>query len=93
MENYTSIDDIKRVMLNTHAISEEFLVSFFGNMTPNDALQGCYELLRHNRNNLKIVVSVACSYYNLITTDALITMFESFGCFDGIFYFLGNVLT
>lgn len=36
-------------MLNTHQINHEFLIAFFGHMTPNNALQCLYDLLKHNK--------------------------------------------
>lgn len=69
------------------------MVAFFGHMTPNNALQCLYDLLKHNKaNNLNIVVQTAIKYSEQLTIDSLIEMFESFGSFEGIFYFLGSVL-
>jgi clathrin heavy chain len=80
-------------MLNTHAIPHEFLVAFFGHMTPNNALQCLYDLMKHNqRANLQIVVQTAIKYSEQLTTSALIQMLEQFACFEGLFYFLGSVL-
>jgi len=93
LENFSDINDIRRVMLNTHQINHDFLVAFFGHMTPNNALQCLYDLLKHNKaNNLNIVVQTAIKYWEQLTVDSLIEMFESFGSFEGIFYFLGSVL-
>jgi len=93
LENYREINDIRRVLVHAPQINQEFLVAFFGHMTPNNALQCLYDMMKQNRQaNLQLVVQVAIKYYSEITIPALIKMFESFGSFEGLFFFLGSVL-
>ena len=33
LEHYTEIEDVKRLIVNTHAIAPEFIVQFFGTLT------------------------------------------------------------
>lgn len=47
--NHTNMQDIKRVMLNTHAIPKEQLVEYFGRLGEEDALACMYDLLKSNR--------------------------------------------
>jgi clathrin heavy chain len=94
IENYSNINDIRRVLVRGRGFSPEFLVSFFGHMTPNNALQCLYDMMKANRSaNLQVVVQTAIKYYSEITIPALVEMFEKFGSYDGLFYFLGSVLS
>ncbi|OMJ87695.1 hypothetical protein SteCoe_10539 [Stentor coeruleus] len=94
IENYRDINDIRRVLVRGRGFSSDFLVSFFGHMTPNNALQCLYDMMKANRAaNLQVVVQAAIKFYSEITIPALIEMFEKFGSYDGLFYFLGSVLT
>ena len=94
LENYSNINDIRRVLVRGRGFSPEFLVSFFGHMTPNNALQCLYDMMKANRSaNLQVVVQAAIKYYSEITILALVEMFEKFGSYDGLFYFLGSVLS
>jgi len=92
LEHYTDVADQKRVMLNTHAINAEWLVTFFGQMTPENALECFCELLKHNRNNLQIVVNAAIKYQEHMTPAALIKVFEQFNSYEGLFFFLGAIV-
>ena len=93
IENYSDINDIRRVLVRGRGFSPEFLVGFFGHMTPNNALQCLYDMMKANRAaNLQVVVQTSIKYYSEVTIPALIEMFEKFGSYDGLFYFLGSVL-
>ena len=48
LEHYTELDDLKRVIVNSHAISPEFLVEFFGNLTSDVSMQLLSTLLSNN---------------------------------------------
>jgi clathrin heavy chain len=94
LENYREINDIRRVIINAPGINPDFLIAFFGHMTPNNALQCLYDLMKANRQaNMQIVIQAAVKYQEQLTVTALIQMFEQFGSFDGLFYFLGSILT
>lgn len=49
LQNYTNMGDIKRVMLNTHAIPEDQILQFFGKLSEEDSLQCMYDMLKSNR--------------------------------------------
>lgn len=49
LQNYSSLQDAKRVMLNTHAIPKELLVDYFTRLSEDDSLQCMYDLLKSNR--------------------------------------------
>jgi len=93
LELYTEIKDIRRVIVNTHNIPVEFLVEYFGRLSADDSLTCLGDLLRANmRQNAQHVVAVAAKYYSQIGADKLIALFEQFKCYEGLFYFLGQVV-
>lgn len=92
-EHYSDIADLKRVMLHAHQMSPDFLTQYFGRMSPDIALECMYDLMRHNRQNLHVVVQVSIKYHEQIGAIKIVEMFESFGSNEGVFYFLGAILS
>jgi clathrin heavy chain len=92
LQNYTNMVDIKRVMLNTHAIPEEQIIEFFGRLGEDDSLQCMYDMLKSNRQNVQLVAKIAVKYANKIDTKKSIEVLESFGTNEGMLYYLANVL-
>ena len=91
LEHYTDLQDIKRVLSNTHLINAEFLLEYFGRMTPANCLDCLRDLLKFSLvNNIRLVVEVAKKWSDYLTPDALIALFEEFKAFNGIFYYLGS---
>jgi clathrin heavy chain len=85
--------DIKRIVLYTQAINPEFLVNYFATLSPLDAIECLHALLQHNlKQNLAIVVQIASKYYELLTPQALLDMFEKFKSYEGIYYFTGSIM-
>merc|ERR1719456_1194945 len=93
LENYQDIGDLKRCMMQSHQMTPEFLTQFFGRLPPEVGLECLYDLLRHNRQNLQMVVQVAIKYHEQIGAGKLVEMFESVGSQEGVFYFLGAILS
>lgn len=90
LENYTEMDDIRRVIVNTHAIDPEFLLNFLGNLSPDSCLECLNDLLKFNlAQNLAIVVDAAKRYSDVLKASALIALFEKYNCWQGLFYYLG----
>ncbi|XP_047046698.1 clathrin heavy chain 1-like isoform X1 [Lolium rigidum] len=59
LQHYAELPDIKRVIVNTHAIEPQALVEFFGTLSKEWALECMKDLLLVNlRGNLQIVVQV-----------------------------------
>jgi clathrin heavy chain len=92
LQNYTNMQDIKRVMLNTHAIQEDQIIDFFGRLGEEESLQCMYDMLKSNRQNVQIVAKIAVKYASKINTKKSIEVLESFGTNEGMLYFLANVL-
>ncbi|KAJ0411653.1 hypothetical protein ATCC90586_004122 [Pythium insidiosum] len=93
LEHYTELADLKRVVVNTHAINHEFIVTFFGTLTSEISMELINSLMAHNmRQNLQIVVQVATKYAEQLGGKELIDVFEKFKSFDGLYYFLGSIV-
>lgn len=92
LDHYSDIADIKRVMLNTHAITPDHIVEYFENLTPEERLDCFKALLDSNKSNLQLCVSIAVKYSESMTPVALIDMFENNKAYDGIFYYLNQVI-
>jgi clathrin heavy chain len=93
LEHYSDGTDLKRVMLHAHTMTPEFLIQYFSRMPPETALECLTDLMRHNRQNLQVVVQVAIKYHEQIGAIPIVDMFEKFGSNEGIFYFLGAILS
>lgn len=93
LQNYTRIEDAKRVMINTHAINQEIMLGFFARLSEEDSLTAMYDLMRSNpRANGPLVAEIAVKYSNKIDAKKSIQVLESFGTNDGLLHFLCNVL-
>ena len=93
LQHYTELSDIRRVIINTHAISSDFLVNYFTNLDVNDTLTCLKDLMAANKNqNLSIVVAVAIKFSDLIGPAALIALFESFNSYHGTYSYLNQVV-
>eukprot|EP00210_Caulerpa_lentillifera_P001245 g1201.t1 len=91
LQHYTELPDIKRVIVNTHAIDPTALTQFFGTLSADWALDCLKEMLTMNpQQNLQIVVNIAKEYTGQLTSGAIIAMLESFNSYHGLFYYLGS---
>ncbi|KAL2583171.1 hypothetical protein AAZV13_14G054000 [Glycine max] len=94
LQHYTELPDIKRVIVNTHAIEPQSLVEFFGTLSKEWALECMKDLLLANlRGNLQIIVQVAKEYCEQLGVDACIKLFEQFRSYEGLYFFLGSYLS
>ena len=60
---YRALPDLKRVVVNTHAINHDWLVDFFGTLSREDSMDLLRELMTNNqRQNFKVCVQVAAKY-------------------------------
>jgi clathrin heavy chain len=94
LENYTDINDKKRVIVNTQYMDPNWLVGYFGTMSPEEGLLCLRELMKigSRQQNLNIVVQVATKYSEELTPAALIQLFEDFRSPEGLFYYLGSIV-
>jgi clathrin heavy chain len=89
VEHYSDMADLKRCMLQSHNMTPEFLTQFFGRLPPEAGLECLYDLMRHNRQNLQVVVQVAIQYHEQLGATKITEMFESLGSQEGVFFFPG----
>jgi len=91
-EHYTDIVDIKRVFKNSHQMSPEFVVSFFGKLNQEQCLMLLKDMLSRGPANMQVCVEVAKKYHEELGGKELITVFESFKATEGLYYFLGAIV-
>ena len=90
LQHYTDLPDIKRVLVNTHAIDPVALVEFFGTLSREWALECLRELMAVNaRQNLQLVVQVAKEYTEQLSAEKIVELLESFKSWEGLFFYLG----
>jgi len=98
LEHYTDAGDIKRVLTKggapgAAAPDAEFLSTYFGTLSVDDTLEILKDMLRSNmRGNLQTVVQISAKYSEQITPHELIQMYEQFKCYDGLFFYLGQIV-
>ncbi|KAI9320245.1 hypothetical protein BX666DRAFT_2104787 [Dichotomocladium elegans] len=93
LEHYTDINDIKRVISQTNAMSPEWLVDYFGTLSVEQTLECLREMLHSNlRQNLPVVIQIAIKYSDQMQPQNLIDLFESFKSNEGLFYYLGSIV-
>ena len=93
LELYTDLFDIKRTVIHCHLLNSEWLINYFGSLSVENALECLKAMLQTNlRQNLQVCVQIATKYYEYLTPQALIEIFESFKCFEGLFYFLSTIV-
>lgn len=70
LQHYTDLKDIKRAVVNTHAIDAQALVEFFGTLSAEWAMECLKELLASNQQaNLQLVVNIAKEYTDQLGAD------------------------
>ncbi|CAA6654735.1 unnamed protein product [Spirodela intermedia] len=91
LQHYSELPDIKRVIVNTHAIEPRFV---FGTLSKEWALECMKDLLLVNlRGNLQIIVQAAKEYSEQLGVDSCIKLFEQFKSYEGLYFFLGSYLS
>ncbi|KAG0341984.1 hypothetical protein BG004_005793 [Podila humilis] len=93
LEHYTEDADIKRVLVHTHLLNPEWVITYFGRLSVEQSLACLREMLNVNmRQNLQIVVQVATKYSEQLGASKLIELFESYKTFEGLYHYLGAVV-
>ncbi|KMZ59834.1 putative Clathrin heavy chain [Zostera marina] len=94
LQHYSELPDIKRVIVNTHAIEPQALIEFFGTLSKEWALDCMKDLLLVNlRGNLQIIVQTAKEYSEQLGVNECIKLFEQFRSYEGLYFFLGSFLS
>jgi len=93
LQHYSDLVDIKRVVVNTHAIEPAALIEFFGTLSAEWALECLRVLLESNMTqNLQIVVNVAKEYTEQLTAIRIIELLESHESYHGLYFYLGSYI-
>jgi clathrin heavy chain len=97
IEHFTEVDDVKRSLVamcsNPQTMNPDFVIAFFGSLSPDDSIECLKELLGRNmRGTIQIVTQVAAKYTEQIGSDKLCTLFEDFKCYEGLFMYLGQIV-
>ncbi|EER09027.1 clathrin heavy chain, putative, partial [Perkinsus marinus ATCC 50983] len=75
-------------------MSPEFLTNYIGKNSKGVALELIEDMLRYNRQqNTQVVVQVAIKYHEQLEVNKLVAIFEKYQCWEGMFFFLGGILS
>ena len=93
LHHYTDLPDIKRVIVNTHAIEPQALVEYFGNLSSEWALDCLRELMSTDmRQNLQLVVQVAKEYTEQLGQEQIVALLEQHKSYEGMYFYLGSLI-
>ena len=93
LEHYEDPTSIKRCIVQTDKIPEEFLINYFGKLTVELGLECLDEMLRVNiRQNLQAVINVAKKYSDLFQPSRIIELLEKYRTAEGLYFFLGAIV-
>ncbi|KAL1304968.1 hypothetical protein AAFC00_003874 [Neodothiora populina] len=93
LEHYTDPASVKRVIVQTDKIPEEFLIAYFGNLTVDLALECLDEMMKFNiRQNLQAVVNISKKYSDLFEPHRIIDLLEKYKTAEGLYFYLGSIV-
>ncbi|CAB0015915.1 unnamed protein product, partial [Nesidiocoris tenuis] len=93
LEHFSDLYDIKRVIVQTHLLNHDWLVDFMKGLSCQDCYDCLVTLMTSNvKQNLHLCVRIASKYHEQLTVQKMIEMFESFKCYEGLYYFLGSIV-
>jgi clathrin heavy chain len=84
---------IKRIIVQTDKLPEEWLINYFGQLTVELSLECLDEMLKSNiRQNLQAVIRIAQKYSDLLGANRIIELFEKYRTAEGLYFFLGGIV-
>lgn len=84
---------IKRIIVQTDKLPEEWLINYFSHLTVELSLECLNEMLRVNiRQNLQSVIRVAQKYSDLLGPTNIIDLLEKYRTAEGLYYYLGAIV-
>ncbi|KAK9476898.1 hypothetical protein V1514DRAFT_335500 [Lipomyces japonicus] len=94
LEHYDDIADIKRVIVHTNALNPDWLVAYFGSkLSVEQSFDALREMIRVNiRQNLQVVIQIVIKYSDLLGAQRIISLFEEFKSFEGLYYYLQSTV-
>eukprot|EP01022_Parablepharisma_sp_SALTPOND_P000326 TRINITY_DN1014_c0_g1_i1.p1 TRINITY_DN1014_c0_g1~~TRINITY_DN1014_c0_g1_i1.p1 ORF type:complete len:1806 (+),score=251.50 TRINITY_DN1014_c0_g1_i1:3065-8482(+) len=94
LENYTELSDIRRVIVNTHMLNKEQLISFLCTLDAEKAQTCLADMIRTSPHNVAVAAEAAVklSESGAIPQEDIIKTFESLGSIDGMFMYLRQII-
>ena len=93
LEHNNDTAAIKRIIVQTDRLPEEWLTNYFGQLTVELSLECLNEMLRVNiRQNLQSVVRIAQKYSDLLGPTNIIDLLEKYRTAEGLYFYLGAIV-
>ena len=93
LEHYEDPASIKRCIVQSDKIPEDFLLNFFGRLTVDLALECLDEMLKVNiRQNLQAVINISKKYSDLFGPTRIIDLLEKYRTAEGLYFYLGGIV-
>lgn len=93
LEHYEDPAAIKRCIVQSDKIPEEFLLNYFGRLTVELALECLDEMLKVNiRQNLQAVINISKKYSDLFGPTKIIDLLEKYRTAEGLYFYLGGIV-
>ena len=84
---------IKRLIVQTDKLSEEWLLGYFGRLSVEQSLDCMNEMLKVNiRQNLQAVIRIAQKFSDLLGASNIIDLLEKYRTAEGLYYYLGGIV-
>ena len=84
---------IRRVIVQTDKLDEEWLINFFGKLSVEQSLDCLNEMLTVNiRQNLQAVIRIAQKYSDLLGPQNIIDLLEKHRTAEGLYFYLGGIV-
>jgi clathrin heavy chain len=84
---------IKRIVVQTDKLPEEWLLNYFGQLTVELSLECLDEMLKVNiRQNLQPVIRIAQKYSDLLGANRIIELLEKYRTAEGLYFYLGAIV-
>lgn len=84
---------IKRIIVQTDKLPEEWLITYFGQLTVELSLECLDAMLTTNiRQNLQAVIRIAQKYSDLLGATRIIDLLEKHRTAEGLYFFLGSIV-
>jgi clathrin heavy chain len=91
-EHYEDIADIKRVFKNSHQMSTEFVVNYFGKLNREQSISLLKDMMGRGPQNMQVCVEVAKKYHEELGSEHLVEVFETNRATEGLYYYLGAIV-
>ncbi|KAF2832004.1 clathrin heavy chain [Ophiobolus disseminans] len=84
---------VKRIIVQTDKLPEEWLINYFGQLTVELSLECLDAMLTTNiRQNLQAVIRIAQKYSDLLGANRIIDLLEKHRTAEGLYFFLGSIV-